>query len=525
VSPVAVVGFFPLCAVASSVAFTALRLGRAVGRGLVALCFCLALWAAGLILAVNPSTEGWASRLIPGGMLLAGGFAHAFSDVARLDARREVFAAWSFGLVVSLLGVFAPASLYLPATNATGPLFWPLAVVSTVATLAVHGWMLKHTLAVQGFERSRRGALLLANILGALGGGGIIVLRVAGVAPMATAAPLLLGSVLLAAWSVLAEERGRHRELVSQGLWSAVVTAALSAVGLTVFYAWLPSLLPTSGNVWAWAAWVIFLAALPLDPVRQLLVEGLGRRLFQRPMAVSALTQELEASERRALHAEQLAELGKLASVVAHEVRNPLGVILAQAKLLEREGAAPERVKDVRAQVARANGFVEELLRYAKPRALTLGTVDVASAVQTAIERVAQAQGAKCLTSMVSPASLEADAEAFIDSLVIVLSNAAIAVESQPEGQVRVRSEARGERLALIVEDNGPGVPEALAPRLFTMFVTGRGRDHAHPGTGLGLAIAAQHLRRHGGAIHYEPNTPVGARFTLEWPRHPSVFG
>jgi signal transduction histidine kinase len=342
---------------------------------------------------------------------------------------------------------------------------------------------------------------------------------------MATAAPLLLGAVLLAAWSVLAEERGRHRELVSQGLWYAVVTAALSSVGLTLFYAWLPSLLPTAGDPWGWSAWVIFLAALPLDPIRQLLVEGLGRRLFQRPMAVSALTQELEASERRALHAEQLAELGKLASVVAHEVRNPLGVILAQAKLLEREGAAPERVKDLRAQVARANGFVEELLRYAKPRALTLGTVEVERAVQLAIERVAQAQGAKTITSSVSPSSLEADAEAFIDALVIVLSNATIAVEGQSDGRVQVRSEDRGDRLALIVEDNGPGVPEALAPRLFTMFVTGRGRDHAHPGTGLGLAIAAQHLGRHGGSIRYEPNTPTGARFTLEWPRHPSVFG
>ncbi|HEY0193306.1 MAG TPA: ATP-binding protein, partial [Kofleriaceae bacterium] len=68
----------------------------------------------------------------------------------------------------------------------------------------------------------------------------------------------------------------------------------------------------------------------------------------------------------------------------------------------------------------------------------------------------------------------------------------------------------------------GPGVPAELADRLFQPFVTGRGRDHAHPGTGLGLATARGIAERHGGSLRHEPpRGPAGqggARFVLRLP-------
>jgi signal transduction histidine kinase len=248
-------------------------------------------------------------------------------------------------------------------------------------------------------------------------------------------------------------------------------------------------------------------------------VEGLARKLFSRPMGVGALTSELEQTEQRAVHAEQLAELGRVASVVAHEVRNPLGVILAQTKLLEREGVKPERIADVRDQIARASKFVDELLRYAKPRAFTVARVELKDAVERAVGHVRQALGTQ--VTMETPASgfsIEADQQAVVDALVVLLSNAAIALGAQPDARIVVSLVKQEREVALVVEDNGPGVPAELAPRLFELFATGRGRDHAHPGIGLGLAIARQHALRHGGSLSHEAVVPHGARFTLRLP-------
>lgn len=518
-SEVVLLAFSPLWALSLGVAALALRLGRQVGRGLVALCACLALWVLALMLAQHPDAQGWAARVVPSGMLLAGGFVHAFSDVARLRARGWIRAMWSYGAAVALLGALSPERLFDPVTGTAGPLFPAIAAVSLVLTLVVHGWMARHAFAVHGRERTRRVVLLFANVLGALGGGGTILLVVARVGSIGWAAPFLFGAIALATWSVLADEVGRHRELLRQGLWLTLVTAVLSAVGLTVFYSLLPGVLPATTPKWPWVLWVCFVAALSLDPLRQWLVEAFARRFFARPLAVTALTDELERTEQRAQHAEQLAELGRVASVVAHEVRNPLGVILAQAKLLEREGASAERVADLRAQVARASRFVDELLRYAKPRPFQVERIDAAQVLERAVAAVRQAQGASGVHVGGTDVTLEADAQALTDALVVLLSNAVIALDGQADARVDVSVvEADGE-VRFIVEDNGPGVPAGLAPRLFQLFVTGRGRDHAHPGVGLGLAIAQQHAQRHGGSLRHEAREPRGARFVLSVPR------
>ena len=255
-SLIAVLGFYPVAAVSLAVALTALRLGRSVGRGLMLLCGCLALWVVSLVLALTPQTAAWATRLLPCGMLLAGGFVHAFAEVAHLPARRAVRAAWFFGAAVALLGALFPNAIYDPAANRAGVAFLPIGIAALVATVAVNGWMLKHTLAVTGVDRRKRAVLLGANVMGSLGGGGIIILRVLDLGPISLAAPLLLGSVVLASSAVLSEETGRQRELVVQGLWFALVTGLLSAVGLTFFYWLLPALLPGSEQPWRWIAWV-----------------------------------------------------------------------------------------------------------------------------------------------------------------------------------------------------------------------------------------------------------------------------
>jgi len=254
-----------------------------------------------------------------------------------------------------------------------------------------------------------------------------------------------------------------------------------------------------------------------LSTVRTLIVDAVGRRLFAAPIGVRDLAEQAERSEVRADQAARLAELGALVSAVAHEVRNPLGVIAAHAKLLERAGAPAASLDAVRAQVRRASRFVDDLLAYGKPRPLAVREIEVGPVIEEAVTAVRAVHGGTAIAIDVPPGiHVVADRAALVDVLVNLIGNAAIAVAEHGHVTVRARAIAG---LELAVSDDGPGVPPALAARLFQPFVTGRGRDHAHPGTGLGLATARGIVERHGGTLRHEPVAGEGgARFVIRLP-------
>lgn len=528
-SPTAALALYPLWAVALAVGFTAVRLGRSVGRGLVILCFALAIWVTNLVLLVSAdgpragalASTDVAERVLPLGMLLAAAFLHAGADVARAPDRRPVHVAYAGSIAVALLGGAFPRLLYGPGVRGPGPFFYPLAIASIAGIFAskLHLYLLARRM--EGPQRTRGLAIVAGSLAATLGGGGAVALRVLDIAPIELAAPFLLTSIVLATYAVVFEERGRHREIVLQALAFAGLTALFSAVGLVVFFRLLPDLAPASTVFWL--AFVIFFAALPLDPLRALVVDTIGGWLFARPIAIGPLTQEIEAKETEREQAEGLAELGRLASAVAHEIRNPLGVILAQAKVLEKRGAEPENVAEIRAQVERAKRFLDDLLRFAKPRPLTLRELDVRSVVSMAASNVRQALAlpgdGPFVVEEGDPLFIEADRSAVLDAATALLHNAAIAVADHPTPRVAVTFTGSARGVEIAVTDNGPGVPKEIEPRLFQLFVTGRGRDHAHPGTGIGLALAARWLERHGGKLRHERPAEGGARFVMEWPR------
>jgi signal transduction histidine kinase len=564
VSSAAALALYPLWAVALAVGLTALRLGRSVGRGLVIVCFALATWVSGLVLLVSAdgaregalARSGLADRVLPLGMFLAGAFLHAGADIAKTTDRRAVRAGYAFSSVVAALGVTFPGLIYGPGVRGPGPLFYPLAIVSTLGAIASKVWLWRLTRGAPAPQRRRSVALVIANLTATLGGGGAIALRVFGLAPIESAAPFLFLSIVLATIAVVYEEKGRAREVLVQALTFAVLTGLFSAIGLVVFFRLLPRLVPEMTV--AWTAFVIFFGALPLDPLRSIAVETIGARLFERPIAIDRLEREIETKETEREQVEGLAEMGRLASAVAHEIRNPLGVILAQTKALERQGAAPDNVAEIRAQVDRAKRFLDDLLRFAKPRPLALRELDVRGVLAMAASNVRQALGrtesAAPLFHLDDPVSssagagtaredaahtdaartdadgasgeapaifIEADRGALLDVATILLTNAAIAIEDRPGGAVRATVRDRGRTVEIAITDNGPGVPAEIEPRLFQLFVTGRGRDHKRPGTGIGLALAARWVQRHGGTLRHERPSDGGARFIAEWPKVP----
>src|SRR5207244_11607144 len=114
------------------------------------------------------------------------------------------------------------------------------------------------------------------------------------------------------------------------------------------------------GQCKAGALLLFCMAAIAIEPVRHEIEAFLGRRFFRRHAGTRDLARALAEQEQRADQASRLAELGQFVSAVAHEVRNPLGVLSANLMVLERKGADADVAQAMREQIARASPFVDE---------------------------------------------------------------------------------------------------------------------------------------------------------------------
>ncbi len=256
--------------------------------------------------------------------------------------------------------------------------------------------------------------------------------------------------------------------------------------------------------------------APPLAPsgLRELdrLVDGLNlyRGRFEQARA------QLRETERERARDQRLAALGRMTGGVAHEIRNPIAAMRLKAEnaLAGPPEKQPQALTMILDQIARLDGLVKTLLAVVQPLNLQMTKVDLATWAQerlAAVRPVAEAKGVR-LDLQAEPLCCELDATHLSRALDNLLDNA---VRHAPEhGLVRlsVRRNAAG-ALAIEVEDNGPGVPEALQGQLFEPFATGR-----PDGTGLGLALAREVALAHGGDLHHRARAGGGAHFLIELP-------
>ena len=244
----------------------------------------------------------------------------------------------------------------------------------------------------------------------------------------------------------------------------------------------------------------------------------------------NTLTESIARFEREAAERERLSSLGRLSSVVAHEVRNPLMVIKAAVRTLRQQGAGPEvreeAVQDIDQEVLRLNRIVSEVLDYAKPLTFDWRDADVNAVCAEAARAVQAADADAAVELALDPylAPLRTDSERLRTVLVNVLQNAVQAVRGAggetsraAVAGVRLRTLRRdGGGVAIIVHDDGPGLDPAVALRLFEPFFTTR-----RGGTGLGLAIARNIVDGLGGTITISGATPSGTDVRIELPPAP----
>ena len=249
------------------------------------------------------------------------------------------------------------------------------------------------------------------------------------------------------------------------------------------------------------------------------------KRLTERRLAVEEQNRQLTALNRELEHRERLAAIGKMSSVISHQMLQQLGVIGLYADLIRQAepdddaGTVVERAKANAAAIEEALGGVNQVLRdlLVFSRDLRLNLYDhrlgdlLAECVEDcrpqAIER-----GITLRLECPSEATARLDKLKIRQAVVNVLRNAIEA--SSPGGEVAVRASLHDGVAEVGVSDRGPGIPEADRDAVFAPFFTTKER-----GSGLGLAIAREFAGAHGGDLRAESRDGGGVTIVLRLPR------
>src|SRR5687768_17475402 len=225
------------------------------------------------------------------------------------------------------------------------------------------------------------------------------------------------------------------------------------------------------------------------------------------------------------LQAEKLAALGQTISGVAHELNNPLATILTWAERLSQrpvDDHTQRGLETILSEAERAAKIVRNLLTFARKRHTTRAMVDLNNVVRETLALRSYEQRLSNITILEAlPAGLPqvfADPHQIQQVLLNLIINAEQAMMmANGRGTLIVRTWHEPDRDAVVLEvnDDGPGVPDEVQPRVFDPFFTTK---DVGKGTGLGLTVAYAIVQEHGGRIMLKSQQGSGASFFLELP-------
>lgn len=254
-------------------------------------------------------------------------------------------------------------------------------------------------------------------------------------------------------------------------------------------------------------------AALAIDNARA------RERERKRAVELREALEQLEQAQSELVRSKQLAAIGEVAAIVAHEIRNPLSTIGGFARILARKPGDAERVQRnariILEEVERLERILGELLELSRPRELRREPTDVARLV----EEVASAMGADPIAEHVE---IVVEAEEGLPQVLLdrgqfrqVLGNLVRnGIEAMPEGgRLTLAVVQRNGGVAIDVADTGVGIPEERLGNIFDAFVTTK-----PSGTGLGLALSRAIVRQHEARLTVKSKVGEGTVFTIWFP-------
>lgn len=238
-----------------------------------------------------------------------------------------------------------------------------------------------------------------------------------------------------------------------------------------------------------------------------------------------AVSNEKLAKVQQALkQSEKLAHMGQLSAGIAHELNNPLGVVMMYSNILLDEYAPDDPIRQdielIASQAERCKKIVSGLLNFARKNQVKLELINLKNLAEDSIKSVVTPQNVK--TKVVCKAS-NCEAQLDYEQMMQVLTNLnKNAIEAMPNGGLLTVEVDGNERDVIFnVIDTGMGIPEENMEKLYTPFFTTKGIGK---GTGLGLATTYGIVKMHKGRIEVESNTdrlkgPTGTTFRIILPR------
>jgi two-component system, NtrC family, sensor histidine kinase HydH len=265
--------------------------------------------------------------------------------------------------------------------------------------------------------------------------------------------------------------------------------------------------------------------------IAAILVNNFVMENRQQTRRYQLLAEELEQTNRRLEHiqaearrSERLAALGQLSAGLAHEIRNPLGVIKGSAEMLNQKleasnPLASELAGYISTEVNRLSALVTRFLDFARPQHLDRTRQPVDKIVERALKAVASQWTGPAIRVEREYAAGLPDVpldENFAEQVFINLAQNAYDAMVDG-GTLRVTIAAvqrdRSDGVEVRFADNGPGVPMEMREQIFNPFVTTKQK-----GVGLGLSIVSKIVDDHGGVLHLEAGGGPGACFTVFFP-------
>ncbi len=237
---------------------------------------------------------------------------------------------------------------------------------------------------------------------------------------------------------------------------------------------------------------------------------------------LEALVQErtaaLHQAQEQLVQKERLAVLGQLTATVSHELRNPMGSIsnalfnLQLALEADRRDLVDSSLSVANRNVERCDRIIGELLDYSRKGKLVEREIEVDPWLQELLEEMIWPAQIRLHTDLRSGACFHGDGDRLRRAVLNVIINAQQALQDAeiPEKTVQVITRVVGDRLHIVIEDNGPGIPEELRGRIFEPLFSTKVY-----GIGLGMAAVEEIMRCHDGGVELHSPEGGGCRFIL----------
>jgi two-component system, NtrC family, sensor kinase len=237
--------------------------------------------------------------------------------------------------------------------------------------------------------------------------------------------------------------------------------------------------------------------------------------------------ESLHRAQDEIIRSEKMASVGRLAAGIAHEIGNPIGIILGYLDLLRSGDMGEEEAKDflrrIESEITRVSQIIRDLLDFSRSSSGELVETHLHDALQNTLSMLAPQPMMESIHSrlelaasddvvLANPNRLQ---QVFLNILLNAVDALAEKERKQEERYIRIRSETSGDHIRVSFADNGPGIPEEEIAHIFDPFFTTK---EPGKGTGLGLSVSYRIVESLGGTIRAESESDLGTRITVSIP-------